>query len=184
MFAKIVAAAIVVFTMNTPAWAADRENLQVFRGVQQQVLRYPQFTVFDSVQVEVNDGIVTLTGKVTMPYKRNDIGRRVAKADGVQDVRNHIEVLPVSQFDDELRFRISRAIYGNSNFWMYATMVNPPIHIIVERGRVTLEGVVNSEVDRMLARSIAGSFDAFSVTNNLKTDAEMRAELERLSSTS
>jgi hyperosmotically inducible protein len=59
-------------------------------------------------------------------------------------------------------------------------MANPPIHIIVERGRVTLEGVVGSEVDRMIARSIAGSFDAFSVTNNLKTDAEMRDELERL----
>ena len=59
-------------------------------------------------------------------------------------------------------------------------MVNPPIHIVVERGRVTLEGVVNSEVDRMLARSIASSFQAFSVTNNLKTDAEVRLELEKL----
>jgi hyperosmotically inducible protein len=180
MFAKVAAAVIVAFAMSTPAWAADRENLEVFRGVQQQVLRYSQFTIFDSVHAEVDDGIVTLAGKVTMPYKRDDIGRRVAKANGVRQVHNHIEVLPVSHFDDELRFRIARAIYGNSNFWTYATMVNPPIHVIVERGRVTLEGVVNSEVDRMLARSIAGSFDAFSVTNNLKTDAEMRVELERL----
>jgi hyperosmotically inducible protein len=180
MYAKVVAAAIVAIAMSTPAWAADRENLQVFREVQQQVLRYSQFTIFDSVQAEVTDGIVTLTGKVTMPYKRNDIGRRVANAPGVSEVRNRIEVLPVSQFDDELRLRIARAIYGNSNFWTYATMVNPPIHIIVERGRVTLEGVVNSEVDRMLARSIAGSFDAFEVRNNLKTDAEMQKEMERL----
>jgi osmotically-inducible protein OsmY len=59
-------------------------------------------------------------------------------------------------------------------------MVNPPLHIIVEGGRVTLEGVVNSNIDRMLARSIASSFDAFSVTSNLKTDAEVEAELERL----
>jgi hyperosmotically inducible protein len=59
-------------------------------------------------------------------------------------------------------------------------MVNPPIHIIVENGRVTLEGVVNSNVDRMLARSIASSFDAFEVTNNLKTDAEAKAELEKI----
>ena len=77
------------------------------------------------------------------------------KLDGVEQVDNRIEVLPVSQFDDELRFRIARAIYGNPNFWPYASMVNPPIHIIVEHGRVTLEGVVNSNVDRMLARSIA-----------------------------
>jgi BON domain-containing protein len=76
--------------------------------------------------------------------------------------------------------RIARAIYGNSNFWTYGAMANPPIHIIVENGRVTLEGVVNSNVDRMLARSIASSFGAFSVTNNLKTDSEVTKDLERL----
>jgi hyperosmotically inducible protein len=95
-------------------------------------------------------------------------------------VRNEVSVLPVSQFDDELRLRIARAIYGNSNFWTYGAMANPPIHIIVENGRVTLEGVVNSNVDRMLARSIASSFGAFSVTNNLKTDSEVADDLERL----
>jgi osmotically-inducible protein OsmY len=58
-------------------------------------------------------------------------------------------------------------------------MPNPPIHIIVEHGRVTLTGVVQSDVDRMLARSLATSFDAFSVTNNLKTDAEVREQLEK-----
>jgi len=180
MFARFVAAVIVMFAVSTPAWAADRENLELFRDVEQQVLRYPQFTIFDSVHAMVDNGIVTLDGKVTMPYKSDEIARRVAKVDGVREVRNRIEVLPVSQWDDELRFRIARAIYGNSNFWGYGSMVNPPIHIIVERGRVTLEGVVNSEVDRMLARSIAGSFNTFSLTNNLKTTSEAKAELERL----
>jgi len=108
------------------------------------------------------------------------VGAVVARVAGVRQVNNEIAVLPVSQFDDELRLRIARAIYGNSNFWTYGAMVNPPIHIIVENGRVTLEGVVNSNVDRMLARSIASSFGAFSVTNNLKTDAEAAKELERL----
>jgi osmotically-inducible protein OsmY len=59
-------------------------------------------------------------------------------------------------------------------------MANPPIHIVVERGRVTLTGVVNSEVDRMLARSLAATqFGAFSVKNELKTDAEVRESLEK-----
>ena len=70
-------------------------------------------------------------------------------------------MLPVSQFDDELRFRIARAIYGNSSFWNYAAMANPPIHIVVNRGHVTLTGVVNSNVERMLARSLAIGFGAF-----------------------
>ena len=180
MFARVVATVIVTLAMSTPAWAQERENLPVFREVSQQVLRYPHFTIFDSIQAQVDEGIVTLTGKVTMPHKRTDIEKRVAGIPGVTQVKNDIAVLPVSQFDDDLRFRIARAIYGNANFWMYGSMVNPPIHIIVEHGRVTLEGVVNSNTDRMLARSIASSFPAFSVTNNLKTDEEARAELEKI----
>lgn len=180
MFARFVATAIVVLAMSAPAWAADREDLQIFQDVSRQVLRYPHFTIFDSINAQVDDGVVTLSGKVTMPYKSGDLAKRVARIDGVRDVRNEITVLPVSQWDDELRLHIARAIYGNSNFWQYGAMVNPPIHIVVENGRVTLEGVVSNNVDRMLARSLASFSGAFSVTNNLKTDAEVKQELERL----
>lgn len=180
MFARVMAAATVVLTLSAPAWAAERKNLQVARDVSKQVLTYPQFSIFDTVHMQINDGVVTLTGKVTMPFKKNDIAKRVGKIDGVRKVVNRIGVLPVSQYDDELRFRIARAIYGNSSFWAYGSMANPPIHIIVENGHVTLDGVVNSNTDRVLARSIASSFGAFSVTNDLKTDAEMQRELEYL----
>src|SRR5262249_55755797 len=98
----------------------------------------------------------------------------------VRSVRDLITVLPVSNFDDELRYRIARSIYGNANFWNYAAMPNPPIHIVVEHGRVTLTGVVQSNVDRMLARSLATQFGALAVTNELKTDAEMQSVLEKL----
>ena len=177
---RILATVIVMLAMSAPAWAADRENLAIFQDVSQQVLRYPRFTIFDSVHAQVHEGVVTLSGRVTMPFKREDIARRVAGVEGVDDVRNEVTVLPVSQFDDELRFRIARAIYGNSHFWRYGAMVNPPVHIIVENSHVTLEGVVRSNLDRLLARSIASSFGAFSVTNDLKTDAEAKADLERL----
>ena len=180
MLTRFLMAGLLVLGLSSGARAADREDLQIFRDISTQVLRYSYFTIFDSVHAEVDNRIVTLTGKVTMPYKRTDIEKRVAKVDGVREIQNRIEVLPVSQMDDDLRLQISRAIYGNSAFWNYAAMVNPPIHVIVERGRVTLEGVVNSNVDRMLARSLASSFGAFSVTNELKTEAEMRRELERM----
>jgi hyperosmotically inducible protein len=173
-------AAVVALVISAPARAAENENLQLFRDVQRQVLRYPHFTIFDSVHANVDNGRVTLVGKVTMPYKRTDIETRVARLADVAGVVNRIEVLPASQFDNELRFLIARAIYTNPNFRPYASMTNPPIHIIVERGRVTLEGVVNSQVDRMLARSIASSFLSFEVTNNLQTEAEARAALEKL----
>lgn len=180
MVSRILVAAVAALTLSVPALAANPDNLQIFRNVQKQVLEYPHFTIFDTVNAQIDNGVVTLTGKVTMPYKKNDIEKRVAKIDGVHQVVNKITVLPVSQFDDELRFRIARAIYGNSNFWNYGSMANPPIHVIVENGHVTLDGVVNSNTDRMLARSIASSFGAFSVTNDLKTDSEAQAELEHL----
>jgi hyperosmotically inducible protein len=115
-----------------------------------------------------------------MPFKKDDIGRAVSRVPGVGTVRNELTVLPTSPFDDELRYRIARAIYGHANFWHYAAMANPPIHIIVERGHVVLTGVVNSNVERMLARSLATSFGAFSVKNELKTDAEIRAMAENI----
>lgn len=172
-------ATIAFLVAATPALAA-RDTLQIYRDVEKQVLRYPFFTIFDSVQAKVDDGVLTLTGKVTMPYKRDDIAKRTAKVDGITLVRNKIEVLPVSQFDDDLRFRVARAIYTNQHFVPFAARVNPPVHVIVENGRITLEGVVQSEVDRQVARVIANSFLAFDVKTNLKTVAEVRAEAEKI----
>ena len=176
-------AAAIMLTANLAvaqsADGVDRKDFQIFKDVATSVERYTRFTIFDDVSANVKEGVVTLSGKVTMPYKRSDIEKRVARVDGVRSVRDEITVLPVSQFDEDLRYRIARSIYNNSNFWNYAIMANPPIHIVVEHGRVTLTGVVQSNVDRMLARSLATQFGAFSVTNALKTDAEVRESLEK-----
>lgn len=182
MVRKAVAIMFTLALLGSPAaFAQEREDLQVFRDISEQVNRYTQFTIFDSVAASVDEGQVVLSGWVTMPYKKDDIERRVRRVEGVATVKNDIGVLPVSQFDDELRFRIARAIYGNSAFWNYASMANPPIHIVVNRGRVTLVGTVNSNVERVLARSLATGFGAFDVKNELKTDAEVQAELEKIS---
>lgn len=158
----------------------DRKDFQIHQDVARQVNQYVNFTVFDSVSASVQDGVVTLSGKVTLPFKVDDLSRRVARVPGVRAVNNHVAVLPASPFDDELRLRIARAIYGNPNFWHYASMANPPIHIVVERGHVSLYGVVNSHVERMLARSLAIGFGEFSVQSHLRTDSEVREELEKL----
>ena len=160
------------------AQTAERKDLQVFNDIADQVNRYTQLTIFDSISASVDDGRVELSGWVTMPYKRDDLEKRVRKVEGVISVSNKIGVLPVSQFDDELRFRIARAIYSHSSFWNYAAMVNPPIRIVVNRGRVSLEGVVQSNVERMLARSLASGFGEFDLKNDLRTDAEVRESLE------
>ena len=148
----------------------------VAEDIGRSITTYARLTIFDDINATVENGAVMLTGRVTMPYKKDDLEKRIAKVDGVRSVRSEIGVLPVSQFDDELRHRVSRAIYGNPSFWNYAIMANPPIHIIVEGGHVTLAGVVNSNVERMLARSLATGLGELSVTNALKTDAEVKSE--------
>jgi hyperosmotically inducible protein len=169
-------AVVLLLTLAAGATAQDRRDVRVADLVGRSIMGYTQFTIFDDINASVEHGIVTLSGKVTMPFKKNDIERRVGRIDGVREVRSTISVLPVSPFDEELRYKISRAIYNNPSFWSYASMANPPIHIIVENGRVTLTGVVNSNVDRMLASSLATGFGEFSVTNALRTDSERQSE--------
>jgi hyperosmotically inducible protein len=180
MVKKAVALLLALVFSSATASAQERKDLQIFRDISNSVHRYAQFSIFDGIEASVTQGRVVLDGWVTMPFKKNDIDRRVRAVEGVQSVDNRIQVLPVSQFDDELRFRIARAIYGNSAFWSYAAMTNPPIHIVVNGGRVTLQGVVQSNVERHLARSLATGFASFEVTNQLKTDAEVEAELEKI----
>jgi hyperosmotically inducible protein len=168
--------ALLVFAGTASAQdRPDRRDVRLADDIVHQVNTYSRFTIFDDVNARIDQGVVTLSGKVTMPFKKNDIGKRIAGIDGVREVENKIDVLPVSQFDDQLRHRIARAIYGHPSFWNYAAMANPPIHIIVENGRVTLTGVVNSNVERMLARSLATGFGEFSVESELRTDAEMKS---------
>ena len=181
LFATLFVSLFVLSAAQATAQTAERKDLQVFNDIADRVNRYTQLTIFDSISASVVDGRVVLSGWVTMPYKRDDLERRVRKVEGVTTIENAIGVLPVSQFDDDLRFRISRAIYGHSLFWNYANMANPPIRIVVNRGRVSLEGVVQSNVERMLARSLASGFNAFEIKNRLKTDAEVREEMERKS---
>jgi osmotically-inducible protein OsmY len=141
--------------------------------VAQRLRRYVFFTIFDDADIEAHDGVITLTGRVTMPYKAEAFADLAAHVPGVQDVRNEVRTLPVSLFDDQLRYAVARGIYGDSLFSRYALEANPPVHIIVERGNVTLTGVVFSEVERRKAEAIArGTFSVMSVTNKLRVERE------------
>ncbi|HYN07061.1 MAG TPA: BON domain-containing protein [Vicinamibacterales bacterium] len=167
----LVAITLVLALYSFPGAArAQTPDDDLHRQVLGAVRGYTNFTIFDDVSVAVSDRAVTLTGRVTMPFKRNDLGARVAKIDGVRHLVNDIQVLPVSIGDSRLRTKIAQAIYGNSTFWHYASMVNPPIHIVVEHSRVTLTGCVNGEIERTLAYALAQVDGVMSVTNELRLD--------------
>lgn len=178
---RLLAALLLLVSVPANVLAQlDRKDYQIFKDVAREIERYPRFSVFDNVEVGVNDGAVSLAGKVTMGFKAREIERIVSRVSGVTSVRNEIQVLPASIFDDNLRYRAARAIYRHPGFWQYAAMASPPIHIVVENGHMTLTGVVGSNVERMMAQSIVSSLGALTVTNRLRTDAEVRAEAEKL----
>ena len=134
----LVAAGLALTAQMAVAGQADqRKDFQVAKDIAASVRGYSQFTIFDEVTGNVHDGVVSLTGKVTMPYKRDDIGRRVAKVDGVRQVENKLEVLPVSPSDDALRYRIALDASMNAGEGgLSATAVTP--EPLVQLGRAEL----------------------------------------------
>jgi hyperosmotically inducible protein len=128
----------------------------------------PWYSVFDNLAFQVNGDKVTLMGQVTQPTLKSDAEAVVKSIEGVASVVNNIEVLPLSPMDDQLRRAVFRAIYGEAGLQKYAIQAVPPIHIIVKNGNVTLEGVVDNEMDKNLANLRASQVpNVFSVKNNL-----------------
>ena len=152
------------------------ERQQVAKKVRKALVTLPFYGVFDNLEYQFEEGTVILSGQVVRPSTRGDAERRVARIRGVERVVNNIEVLPVSGFDDSIRARTARAIFNTGGLGRYALGANPSIHIVVNRGHVTLEGVVANRGDRQLASLAAnGVPGVFSVTNNLRTDRDERA---------
>ena len=81
--------------------AAGESDSAVAADVAEKVLRYVYYTIYDDVNVQVQDGIVTLTGRVTMPFKANEMAALGSRVRGVKEVNNQIQALPVSGFDDQ-----------------------------------------------------------------------------------
>ena len=129
----------------------------------------PYFGVFDYIAFKVDGGNVTLLGQVVRPTLKSDSENAVKHIEGVEKVNNQIEVLPPSSMDDQLRIALFRAIYQYPALQKYELGVQKPIRIIVKSGRVTLEGIVDSDADKNLANLRANTVPGiFGVTNNLQ----------------
>jgi hyperosmotically inducible protein len=147
---------------------------QIIKEVRHQLVTIPYYNVFDDLGFTVNGGTVTLVGQVTQPVVKDDAGKAVKRIEGVTNVVNNIEVLPLSPNDDRIRRGVYRAIYGDPMLsTRYGFQALPSIHIIVKNGNVRLEGVVANEMDRNVAGIRAnGVSGAFKVENALKIEGK------------
>jgi hyperosmotically inducible protein len=180
---------IVDFARKLEGITEVRSNIELAKGesdnnlaqqVGKAISEYSRFTVFDFVDGNVRNGTVTLTGAVTISPvggivdKVAQITERIQKIRGVQVLDNQIKVLPTSPSDDEIRYQIAQRIYSDQIFEQYS-IARPPVHVIVEAGKVQLIGVVASQLERQKAYEIARSvMGVYEVNNKIATAAELR----------
>lgn len=153
----------------------ERSDAQLMKAVRDQILRSPNYGVFDSVGATVQDGVLFLEGSVRRGYTKNEIVDRVARVEGLRGLKERIDIQGVSTFDDQLRRQLYFQIYGE-RFTHFANPANPPVRIVVDHGRVTLTGSVPSNVDRVMLGHIARNTMAFKVDNRLEIDSERDKE--------
>ena len=153
----------------TAAIAAPPTLTPVENRVRHELVMLPYLNIFDDISFRIDGGTVTLFGEVTKPVLKSDAENAVKHVEGIARVENQIEVLPLSSFDDGIRSRTARAIYGYPALQRYGAGTHPSIHIIVKNGNVTLMGFVQSDSDKQLAYIRAnGVPGVFAVDNKLQ----------------
>jgi hypothetical protein len=161
------------------------------RSLRRALARLPYYGVFDYMTFAVDRGVVTLNGYVYLNGSLREAAELAAKRTaGVDEVANRLEVLPVSQEDDRIRWSTFYRIYTDAFLSRYASggdlgarrelaqarrwggLYQPlglySIHIIVRNGRTTLYGVVDSDADKQMAEFRAREvFGVFGVENEI-----------------
>jgi len=180
IFNKFLALTIAIFAfsfvhVNAQSFSG---NVKSGRTLEQQIFKklisLPDYGVFDHIAYQLNGNTVVLSGKVLSLGTRKQAERTVAKIPGVERVVNNIQDLPPSSFDNRIRYQLVREFANSAGLYMYLREPNPSVRIIVENGRVALEGFVNNRgtanMMNVLANGVPG---VFSVKNNLLIEKEV-----------
>lgn len=171
---KVVLAAALSLGVAAAANTSTKSytDAEIARKAAHEIRMYSWYSIWDNLNIRVNNGNLELIGEVSQPFKRSDLQRIVQHVPGVTSVSNELKVLPLSFNDDRLRRQVATAIYRDSVLSRYAIQAVPPIHIIVDNGHVSLEGVVNNEMERNIAgiRANSAGLSFGAVTNNLRVE--------------
>jgi hyperosmotically inducible protein len=156
---------------NAPPRGAAQYQGWLQNEVRHQLVMIPWLSVFDNLKYQVTGNNVTLSGEVTDPVIKDEAGKAVKGIEGIGQISNNIEVLPLSPMDNQIRRAEFQAIYSFPSLERYSMSALPAIHIVVKGGHVTLEGIVANEADKDAANIRAKSVpNVFSVTDNLQVE--------------
>ena len=170
----ILAIAILGFSFvdaNAQGYSNQQAESAIEQKVFKKILALPYYGVFDHISFKVEGSTVTLYGKVVSLGTRKGAEQVVRKVEGVENVVNNIQNLPPSSYDNAIRYRLLRTFANTPGLPGYLREPNPSVRIIVNNGRVTLEGYVSNRGTANLFNTLANGIPGvFSVTNNLSTE--------------
>ena len=202
----IVCAALVLLNPSARVMV-QADTRQSVEDIRKELLQLPYYSVFDFLAFSYDRGTVVVGGYAYALGLKKDAERAIKRASGVDTVVNKIEELPPNPIDDQIRWATYYKIYrdpflsryapGGGLLWghrhAFGGPFSPyggafpgmepagdyPIHIIVQNGRVTLLGVVDSENDNTVAglraREVPGTFD---VANQLDVEGSDKRSSE------
>ena len=104
----------------TSAAAQSVSSEETVRSVRRLLERLPYYGVFDYIVFRVDRGTVYLAGYSFEGRLKADAEMVAKRASGVDEVANKIEVLPVSQNDDRIRWATFYRIYTDDFLSRYA----------------------------------------------------------------
>ncbi len=173
----ILSIAILGFSIvdaQAQSFFTDGKTVQTIeRRVFKELIKLPYYGVFDNLKYKVDGDTVTLYGKVVRPLTKKQAEDSVEDIKGVRNVINNIQVLPLSGFDDSIRRQTLRT-FADRGLYRYLWEPNPSVRIVVDRGRIALEGYVANRGDYNLMNILAnGVSGVFSVENNLVVGKEI-----------
>ncbi len=168
-------AIVALFISGTAVSAsAAKPEKSLEQKVMSKLRGLPNYGVFDNINYTVNGSTVTLSGKVITLGTKGHAASAVKDIKGVTNVINNIEELPLGSFDNRIRYAALQT-FVNRGPAQYFAGINPDVRIIVENGRLTLEGYVAHTGDKNLLNLLANGIPGvFQVTNNLVVGRDTR----------
>jgi hyperosmotically inducible protein len=123
------------------------------------------------INVDTDDGVVTLFGIVSTEQEKAAAEQQAKKADGVKGVENELQVVPdvassrVEARDDQLEDAVEKRLEGHT------ALQDDDIEVEVKNGVVRLTGTVDGAGERMTALTVARATQGVkSVVDDLRVE--------------
>ncbi len=177
------AAAVVVCCWAAQSLSADKDELSDARITTaiETALTIDQQVSAHLIDVQTNNGIVTLTGTVDDLLASERAVKIAGTVKGVRSVINKLDVKTAARTDRKIKNDVEVFLASDPATESYE------VNVSVDDGMVTLSGSVDSWAEKQLAATVAKSVRGVTgITNNItiaydtqRADFELKTEIER-----